>query len=112
MLKGLPPGVEHRDQSNLRAEMLRIGGHRAQAVSGGPHEKVIDHRLVLEGDLGQQCRQREDDMEIGNRQQLGFASLQPFGTGQVLALRTVTIAARVVGDALLATVGALLDMSA
>ena len=111
-MKVLPPGVEHGDQANVCTEMLAIGRHGAQRIGGGSHEKVVHHCLVLECDLSQRGGQREDDVEIGNRQQLGLARLQPFGTRQVLALRAVPVAARIVGDALLAAVGALLDMAA
>ena len=110
--EGFAPGVEHGDQANVCTEMLGIGRHGAQGISGGAHEEVVHHRLVLECDLSQQGGQREDDVEIGHRQQLGLAGLQPFGTRQVLALRTVPVATGVVGDALLAAVAALLKMAA
>ena len=54
----------------------------------------------------------EHDVEVGYRQQFGLARLQPFGARQSLALRTVPIAARVVGVANEPAVGAAFDMPA
>ena len=51
-------------------------------------------------------------MEIRHRQQLGLAGGQPFGAGGALALGTVAVAARVVGDPDQAAIGAALGMAA
>ena len=56
-------------------------------------------------------RQGKDGMEIGNRQDLGFARLKPSLPGGRLALGAVAVAARVIGDALCATAIALLHMA-
>ena len=53
----------------------------------------------------------KDGMEIGNRQDLGFARLKPSLPGGRLALGAVAVAARVIGDALSATAIALLHMA-
>jgi len=51
-------------------------------------------------------------MEVGDRQQLGLAIGNPLRAGQTLALRTVPVAAGIVGDAKLAAAVALFDMTA
>src|SRR6202044_1951095 len=56
--------------------------------------------------------QREHDMEIGNGQQFGLARLHPTFRRRPLALRTMAVAARVVGDARMGAVLASLDMTA
>ena len=61
------------------------------------------------GDLG---RQREDHVEVLDRQQVLGLAVEPAGAGQGLALGTVAVAARVVGDALVAAVEAALDVPA
>src|SRR3546814_9410537 len=73
---------------------------------------LVDGGLVLEGELGDRSRQREDDMELGHRQQLGLAGRQPRGAGLSLALETVPVAAGIVGVADEAARGAQLDAAA
>ena len=112
MMEILSPGVEHRDQADLGAEMLWIGGDDAQRLGRRREQDGVDGVLVVEGDLGDRGRQGEDEVEVGHRQQLGLAIGQPLGGSQPLTLRTVPVAAGIVGDADLAAVRTLLDMAA
>ena len=73
--------------------MLRIGGDRGQRLGGGPEQEVVDGGLVLEGDGGDRGRQREDDVIVGNRQQLRLAVGEPLPRGRGLALRAMPVAA-------------------
>ena len=57
-------------------------------------------------------RQGEDDVIIGNRQELRLAFFEPLPRRRRLALRAVAIAAGVVGDPLVRAVLAALDVSA
>src|SRR3546814_10851069 len=66
----LPPGVQHGDDAELGAEVPWIGGDPAQCLGRGPEQDGVDRPLVLEGDLGNRGRQREDDMEVCHGQQL------------------------------------------
>ena len=77
MMQVLAPGVEHGDETDLGAEMLRVGGDRAQRLGRRAEQDGVDRLLVLEGDLGDRRRQREDDMEVRHRQQLGLPGGQP-----------------------------------
>ena len=38
MLQVLPPGVQHRDEADLRAQVFRIGGDRAQGFGAGAEQ--------------------------------------------------------------------------
>ena len=49
MLKILPPGVEHTQEADLRAKMLRIGGDLQQGCGTGAEQEVVDDLLVLQG---------------------------------------------------------------
>ena len=66
----------------------------------------------MERDLGDGRGQGEHDVEVGHRQQLGLARLEPFGARQALALRAVPIAAGVVGATNQSAIGTVLDMPA
>jgi hypothetical protein len=96
VLQVLARGMEHADEADLGAEMLRIGGDSAQRFCGGPEQNRID--LVLESDFRGRCRQGEDDMEIGHRQQLGLPLGQPGSARRSLTFRAMAVATRVVGN--------------
>ena len=67
VLQGLTPGMEHRGNTDLRAQMLWIGGDGGERLSDGAEQDRIDGGLVLEGDLARQHRQGEDDVEVRHR---------------------------------------------
>ena len=69
--------MEHGGGADAGAEVLGIGGDRQQCLGGGAEQKVVDDRLVLVGDRGDLGRQREDDMEIADRQQMSLAGCEP-----------------------------------
>jgi len=108
----LPPGVENSQETNLRAEMLWIGGDPAQRLGHRPEQDIVDHGLVLERDGGNLVRHGEHDMEVGHVEQFRLAVLQPLGTRQTLAFRAVPVAARVVRHTLITAIITLLDVTA
>ena len=106
------PGVQYGGQADARAEMLRVGGDRGQRLRSGSEQEVVDGRLVLERDGADRGRQGEDDVIVGNRQELRLAVFEPSPRGGRLALRAVTIPAGVVGDPFVRAVLAALDVAA
>jgi hypothetical protein len=104
--------VQHGGGADARVEVPGIGGDREQCLGGGAEQQVVDDRLVLISDRGEFGRQREDDMEIADRQQIGLAGREPIPRRRALAFGTMAIAARVVRDAAMAAVLATLDMPA
>src|ERR1700738_5376526 len=87
--------------------MLGIGCNGEHGLGLGFEQQVVDHGLVLIGDIRDPSRQREYYVIVRDRQQLGLALSQPFPRRRALALRAMPVAAGVVGDdgvrALLAT---------
>ena len=77
MIEVLAPGVQHGGEADIGAEMLGVGGDRGEGLGGGREQQAVDLGLVLVGDGADRCRQREHDMEVGHRQQLGLARRQP-----------------------------------
>lgn len=106
------PGVEHRGDADARAEVSWVGGDGQHRLRCRLEQQVVDERLVLERDVGGLGGQREHDMEVADRQQVGLALGQPRPCGRALALRAVPVAAGVVGDPPLAAVLASLDVTA
>jgi hypothetical protein len=93
VLQGLTPGVENHGHAELGAEMPGIGRDGGERLRGRAEQDRIDRGLILEGDLADRHRQREDDVEVGHRQQLGLPLREPLGPRQPLAFGTVTVAA-------------------
>ena len=99
----LAPGVQHGDEADLSTEMVGVGSDGPEGSGGGSEQGAVDFALVLQCQRRQLCRQGEDDVEVGDRQQILAAVFQPLGALLRLALRTVAIAAGVVGYAQLTT---------
>ena len=87
------PGVEHGGEADARAQMLRVGGDGGQRLGGGPEQEVVDGGLVLERDGADRSRQGEDDVVVGNRQELGLAVFEPLSRRRGLTLRAMPVAA-------------------
>ena len=49
--------------------MLRVGRHLQQRRRARAEEQVVDDRLVLQREPRELVRQREDDVEVADRQQ-------------------------------------------
>ena len=93
MVQRLSPGMQHRDRADLGAEVARVGGDAAQRLRRRAEQNGVDHRLVVERDLGDGGRQREHDVEVRGRQQFGLPRIEPVGARKGLALRTMPITA-------------------
>jgi hypothetical protein len=80
------PAVEHGGGADARAEVPGILGDRQQRLGRGAEQEVVDDCLVLVGDRGDLGRQREDDVEIADRQQIGLAGREPIRRCRALTL--------------------------
>src|SRR5215467_10401159 len=88
--------MQDRGNADLGTEMLGVSGNRQHRLRRNFEQEVIDHRLVLVGDGSDLGRQREDDVEIGDLQQLGLALFHPGKCLTALTLGAVPIAAAAV----------------
>lgn len=89
----LAPGVKHRGDADLGADVLGVGSDRSERLGRGGEQQAVDRGLVLVGHGADRRRQGEHDVKVGNRQQLGFARRQPLRCGACLALWAMAIAA-------------------
>ena len=112
MRQRLSPGMEDGDTADLGAEPSRIGGERRDGFCCGLEQDRINDGLVLKSDRGDRRGKCKDEVEIGYRQQVGLTRGEPLGPGSPLTLRTVPIAAGIIGDARQAAVVASLDVPA
>lgn len=82
---GRAPGVEHGGDAYPGTEMPGIGGDGEHRLRGGLEQGVVDPSLVLERDGGDLGGQREHDVEMPDRQQVGLARGEPGPGGGALA---------------------------
>jgi hypothetical protein len=70
--------MQHGGDADASAQMPGIGGDGERGLGGGLEQHVINHRLVLPGDVSDRRGQCEDEMEVAHIEQLGLALGQPF----------------------------------
>ena len=75
------------------AEVLRVGRDRHHRLRRCAEQQIVDDRLVLQGDVCDLGGKREDDMEVADRQQVGFTLGQPGARSGALAFGAMPIAA-------------------
>jgi hypothetical protein len=112
MLQFLVPGVQHAEEADLRAQKSRVACDLQQGFGAGRKQELVDDLLVDERQRRQFVRKREDDVNIPRRQKLSAPRLKPAMARVGLALRTVPVAARVLGEDAFSAPRALVDVSA
>src|SRR5215831_2949051 len=98
MREGGTPGMEDGDDADASAQVLGVGCDCECGLGRCFHEQVIDHGLVLIGDVAELGGQGVNDMKIFDRQQFGLALGEPPAGGGALTLWAVAVATTVVGD--------------
>src|ERR1700719_3533632 len=106
------PGVQYGGHADPRAQVFGIARDRDHRLGGGLEHKVVNHGLVVVGDVADRRRQREDQMVIWGGQQLGLALGQPSPRRRALTFRAMPIAAAIIGDDFVGAVFAARDMPA
>jgi hypothetical protein len=108
----LPPGVEDAEDTDLRAQVTRVGGPLSQRGRTRLKEPGLQPRGVAIRERQQRVRQRKDDMHVGHVEKLTLPRGEPAVTRLGLTRRTVAISTRVVGDGPMSAGAALIDMAA
>jgi len=86
--------VEHAEQTDFGAEVMRIGSDLEERSSTGLEEQAVNKALVLIGERRQLVREREDDMNIRNGQEFLTSLRQPAVARTGLALGAMPVATR------------------
>ena len=74
-----PPGMQHRQEPDVRAHIVRIAGHGQEGLSHGLKEEVVDHPWVVEREWAKGMRESKHHMDVGHVEQLHFAGREPGG---------------------------------
>ncbi len=108
----LTPGVQHAEEADLRAEMLRIVSNFEKGFRTAAKQKIVNDLLVLQGQRSQMTGKGEDHMHVRGRKKFPATLFQPAVASPCLTLWTVPIAARVVGDGTMSAASAFIEMAA
>jgi hypothetical protein len=100
--QGLPPRVEDAQDANLRAEMSGVGRDFAERRAARLNEPRVQARTIPIGQRQQPMRQCENDVHIRHVEPIARARVEPALPRLGLALRTVAVPTRVIGDGLMA----------
>jgi len=90
--------MQHRDETNVRAQVVRIACHGQEGLGHGLKEEGIYHPRVLERQWAEEMRERKHHMDVGHVEQISFAGREPGGLLPPWTLRAMSIATGVVGD--------------
>ena len=110
--ESLSPSVKHDGCGDLASQPARIAAEFEQRFGGRGEEHGVELTRVALGKRVELVRQCEDEMVVGHAQQLCAARGEPAFLGQCLALWTVPVPTRVVGDGLMSAGTAGVDVSA
>src|SRR5271155_1778681 len=108
----LSPGVQNADHTDLRTEVFGIACYFQQCLCAGGKQQVVKYARVVQRQHIEFVRHSEHDVEVAGREKLAFASREPMFTRLRLALRTVPVPARVIGDGLVTALRTGVDMTA
>ncbi len=84
--------MQHGEETDLGAQVLRIGCNDAQGFRCGVEENTVDDFLVLVSDGGDLLRHSKDHVKVGDLQEFGLAVLDPLRPCQRLTLWAMPIA--------------------
>ena len=88
----LRPGVQHQGESSCGAEPARVRGELAERGRRALHQHAVHPARVELRQGVEDVRQREDQVAVRYRQQLGQLGLAPGVAGVVLALWAMPVA--------------------
>src|SRR6266446_4862481 len=109
----LIPGVQHGEEAEFRAEVLRIASDFEKCFCTGAEQQIVDDFLVLQSQWSKLRRKCEDHMDVTRREKFSLPCGDPTFSGRGLTLRAVSIAAAVVGNSgTMPAAGAFIEMTA
>ena len=93
---GSAPGVQHGEQADLAADIVRIGRQFDQRFGRGFHQHPVEAFLVTAHQFPQYLGHGEDGVRIGDRQQFGLSLCQPARSVGRVALGTAAVTTGVI----------------
>jgi hypothetical protein len=97
--EGLPPGMEYGDHAGLGTKMLGVSADDAYGLGRRFEEDIVNDGLILKRNCCNRWWDGEYNMEIGDREELGIAIVDPSQSSEALAFWAMPIPATIVGNA-------------
>ena len=94
----LAPRVQHRRDADRTVQVPRIAPEGEQCVGGGAKEQRVEDTRIALGEGVEVVWQREDHVEVRDRQEVHLPRGEPPLLRQGLTFRAVPVATRVVRD--------------
>jgi hypothetical protein len=98
VVQGLPPGMQHREQPDVCAQVVRIARHRQEGLGHGLKEEGIHHPRVVQREGAEGMREGKHHRDVGDVEPLRFAGREPGGLRPAWTLGAMPIATGVLGD--------------
>ena len=105
--QGPGPGVQHTQDPDQPADIMRVRGELDERLGRGAEQDVVEVLLVAADERPQLVGHGEDDVKVGDRQEFLPPLFQPGFGVLAVALGATAVAAGVVDIVFLATVVAL-----
>ena len=96
--EGLAPRVQDGRDADRAAEVSRIAAEGEERLGGRPKQERVDHARIALRERIERMGQREDDVKVGNGEQVRTPGVDPAGTGPGLTRGAVPIPTRVEGE--------------
>ena len=94
----LSPGMQNSGDTDLRSQVLGIGRHLDQGLCAGLEQQIVEQPLVVHGQHVEFVRDAEHNVKVAGGEKFSFSRRQPALARLCLALGTVPVSARVIGD--------------
>jgi hypothetical protein len=112
MFHPLSPGVEHTEEADLGTQVFRVAGNLDQRFSAETQQQWVDEFLVLQCELCQKPRHRENDVSVGDRKKLFLSPLDPTPASVGLTFWAMPITTGVIGGDSIPATWTLIEMAA
>jgi hypothetical protein len=95
--------MQHREEPDVRAQMVWIACHGQEGLGHGLKEEAIHAPRILEDKWAEGMREGKHPMDVGDVEQLSFAGCEPGGLRPAWTLGAMPITTGVIGDLQVAT---------
>ena len=111
--KLLTPGMQHGEETKVRAEVSRIASDFEKCFRTGAEQQIVDDFLILQGQCRELRRKCEDHMDVARREKFSLPCCDPAFPSRGLTLWAMPISAGVVRDGgAMPAAGAFIEMAA
>src|SRR3954454_25355910 len=110
-LEGLPPAVQHGEETDFCSQMAGIGSNLQKCGGTGVKQQVVDDLFILQRQPREFVRDRKNHMHVFHREQFLAAFVEPLVAGTGLTLGTMPGTTGVEGDGFMPALATTIQMA-